>query len=42
MINDGSARAEDIETLMNLVRTRVRESTGIELESEVRLIDPST
>lgn len=40
MVNDGTARAEEIECLMAMVRARVREATGIELESEVRLIPP--
>lgn len=38
MVNDGTARAEEIETLMNLVRDRVREQTGFDLQAEVRLI----
>lgn len=41
MVNDGTARAEEIESLMNRVRERVRESTGIELEVEVRLVPPA-
>lgn len=40
MVNDGTARAEEIESLMNTVRDRVRQETGIELEAEVRLIPP--
>lgn len=40
MVNDGTARAEEIEALMAMVRARVRDETGIELESEVRMIPP--
>ncbi len=41
MVNDGTAQAGEIETLMNLVRTRVEEETGMMLESEVRWIGDS-
>ncbi|MBN1237980.1 MAG: UDP-N-acetylmuramate dehydrogenase [Gammaproteobacteria bacterium] len=38
IVNTGSATAEDIETLIESVRRRVREETGIELELEARVI----
>lgn len=40
MVNDGTARTGDIEALMALVRGRVQEQTGIDLEPEVRMISP--
>ncbi len=40
MINDGGATAADLESLIEIVRQRVRARTGIELELEVRLIRP--
>ncbi len=36
LINDGEASAEDIETLGETVRARVRAATGIELEWEIK------
>jgi UDP-N-acetylmuramate dehydrogenase len=36
LINDGEASAEDIETLGETVRERVRQSSGIELEWEIK------
>jgi UDP-N-acetylmuramate dehydrogenase len=41
IINTGSATAADIEGLIGEVRRRVRESTGIELTPEVRIIGDS-
>jgi UDP-N-acetylmuramate dehydrogenase len=38
IINTGSATAADIEALIAEIRLRVRETTGIELEPEVRII----
>jgi UDP-N-acetylmuramate dehydrogenase len=38
IINDGTATADDIERLIALVRGRVAERTGIELELEARVI----
>jgi UDP-N-acetylmuramate dehydrogenase len=38
ILNDGSATAADIEALIEHVRERVREATGIELCSEVRIV----
>jgi UDP-N-acetylmuramate dehydrogenase len=38
IVNTGGARAEDILTLMNLARERVREETGIELEPEIKVV----
>ena len=36
LINDGEASAEDIETLGETVRARVKAATGIELEWEIK------
>ena len=38
IVNAGGARARDVEDLIDLVRTKVRLSTGVELEPEVRII----
>lgn len=38
IINTGSATAKDVIALMNLVKQRVKETTDVSLESEVRLI----
>jgi UDP-N-acetylmuramate dehydrogenase len=38
IVNDGSATAADIEALIEHVRERVREETGVELLSEVRIV----
>jgi UDP-N-acetylmuramate dehydrogenase len=38
MINDGTATASDLTSLIALVRDRVREATGTELELEVRMV----
>lgn len=40
MINDGSGTAAQIRELMELVRQRVLQSTGVSLEAEVRFIHP--
>ena len=36
LINDGTATAEDLETLVEQVREDIREQTGIDMEWEVR------
>ncbi|MBW1860855.1 MAG: UDP-N-acetylmuramate dehydrogenase [Deltaproteobacteria bacterium] len=38
IVNTGGARAEDILALMDLAREKVREKTGIELETEIRVV----
>jgi UDP-N-acetylmuramate dehydrogenase len=38
IINTGGAKAEDILALMNLARERVKSRTGIELETEIKII----
>lgn len=38
IVNTGGARAADILALMDLIRIRVKEQTGIELEPELRLV----
>lgn len=38
IVNTGEASAEDIIALMDLVREKVREKTGIELEPEIRVV----
>ncbi len=38
IVNTGDARAADILRLMDLVRQRVREQSGIELEPEIRMV----
>lgn len=38
IINDGTATAEDIETLIEQIRAEVRRTAGIELEPEVRIV----
>jgi UDP-N-acetylmuramate dehydrogenase len=38
LINEGTATAGDLETLGETVRARVRETSGIELEWEIRRI----
>jgi UDP-N-acetylmuramate dehydrogenase len=38
IVNDGNATAADIEALIEHVRERVLETTGIELQSEVRIV----
>jgi UDP-N-acetylmuramate dehydrogenase len=38
IINTGSATAADIETLIEVIRQRVSEATGIELVPEVRIL----
>ena len=44
IVNEGSASSADIESLIELVRARVRDETGVELEPEVRVVGrkPST
>ncbi|MBN1475968.1 UDP-N-acetylmuramate dehydrogenase [Candidatus Sumerlaeota bacterium] len=42
LINDGDATPEDVVALIEQVRQRVRESRGIELRTEVILVDPDT
>jgi UDP-N-acetylmuramate dehydrogenase len=38
IVNTGEAKADDVLTLMGLARQKVREDTGIELETEIRII----
>ncbi len=38
IVNSGGARAEDILSLMDLARNRVRDMTGIELKPEIRIV----
>ncbi|MFC1532716.1 UDP-N-acetylmuramate dehydrogenase [Thermodesulfobacteriota bacterium] len=38
IVNRGNAKAEDILALMNLVRKKVMEETGIDLEPEIRVV----
>lgn len=38
IVNLGGARAEEVRTLIEMARSHVRDSTGVVLESEVRLI----
>lgn len=38
IVNTGGASADDVLALMELARERVREQTGIELESEIRVV----
>jgi UDP-N-acetylenolpyruvoylglucosamine reductase len=38
IINEGGATAEDVLALMDLIRLRVREARGIELELEVEIV----
>ena len=38
LVNTGNANATDLETLGNLVQQKVRDSTGIELEWEIKLL----
>ena len=38
IVNTGGARAEDILSLMDLARKKVREQTGIDLEPEIRVV----
>jgi UDP-N-acetylenolpyruvoylglucosamine reductase len=40
LVNDGEASPEDVVALIEQVRQRVRESRGIELRTEVILVDP--
>lgn len=40
MVNGGTGTAADIRALMETVRRKVLEQTGVELESEVRIIPP--
>ena len=37
-INDGTASARDMIELLELVRTRVREARGVDLEIEVQIV----
>lgn len=39
IINSNNAKAEDVTTLIKLIKEQVRKKTGIELESEVRVVD---
>lgn len=41
MINDGGGSVADILALMNRVRDEVRAATGVELETEVRVVPPA-
>jgi UDP-N-acetylmuramate dehydrogenase len=38
IVNTGKAKADDVLTLMGLARQKVKEDTGIELETEIRII----
>jgi UDP-N-acetylmuramate dehydrogenase len=38
IVNVGGAKAEDILSLMNMARQRVREQTGIDLEPEIKVV----
>ena len=38
IVNTGKAKADDVLTLMELARQKVKEVTGIELEMEIRVI----
>jgi len=38
IVNTGEAKADDVLTLMRLARQKVKEDTGIELETEIRII----
>lgn len=38
IINENNAKARDVEVLIGLIRDRVREATGITLETEVKII----
>ncbi len=38
IVNTGEAKAEDVLSLMGLTRQKVKEDTGIELETEIRII----
>jgi len=38
IVNTGEAKAEDVLTLMGLAKQKVKEDTGIELETEIRII----
>jgi UDP-N-acetylmuramate dehydrogenase len=38
IVNTGEAKADDVLTLMGLARQKVKEETGIELETEIRII----
>ena len=38
IVNAGGARAQDVLDLIDLVRTKARMCTGVELEPEVRVI----
>ena len=38
IVNTGEAKADDVMTLINLARQKVKEDTGIELETEIRII----
>jgi UDP-N-acetylmuramate dehydrogenase len=38
IVNTGEAKADDVLTLIDLARQRVKEATGIDLETEIRII----
>ena len=38
IVNTGEAKADDVLILMGLARQKVKEETGIELETEIRII----
>jgi UDP-N-acetylmuramate dehydrogenase len=38
IMNVGGARAEDILTLMEMARKKVREQTGVDLEPEIKVV----
>ena len=37
-VNDGNAKASDIETLINKVKKKVKDKTGVDLELEIKII----
>lgn len=39
IINDGKASAADVRSLVGLIKQRVKEQFGIELQEEVRIVD---
>ena len=39
VVNTGGATCADVRALIELVRARVREETGVDLEPEVKIVD---
>ena len=37
-VNNGNAKSSDIESLINKVKKRVQEKTGIDLELEIKIV----